>query len=183
MPMKFSFLFILLFTTANIFAQPSDFITLKKKGRTIKTFFAGSNISFTTISGGNFNVQVNNIRNDSIFVTEFIIVQMPTRLGVYVLDTVARYKYSFNYKEIGTIYHDKKGFSFSGSGASLMGGGLLLLVASGVVYIADRSNFSLPLMGAAVGLGLTGYLLTRLQTTNYKIGKKYQLNYISVNPN
>jgi hypothetical protein len=181
--MKSLSLFILLFITANIFAQPSDFITLKKKGRTIKTFFAGSNISFITTGGANFNVQINNIRNDSIFVTEFIIVQVPTRLGVYVLDTLARYKYSFNYREIGTIYNEKKGFSFSGSGASLMGGGLLLVVLSGVNYLVNRSNFSLPLMGAAAGLGLTGYLLTRLQTTNYKIGKKYQLNYISVTPN
>jgi hypothetical protein len=176
-------LLILLLITVNIFAQPSDFITLKKKGKTIKTFFAGSNISFITTGGANFNVQINNIRNDSIFVTEFMIVQVPTRLGVYVLDTAARYKYSFNYREIATIYYDKKGFSFSGSGASLMGGGLLIMVVSGVIYLVDRSSFSLPLVGAAAGLGLTGYLLTRLQTTNYKIGKKYQLNYISVNPN
>lgn len=182
--MKSLSLLILLFTGANIFAQPSDFITLKKKGRTIKTYFAGNSISFITTSKATFfNVQINNIRNDSIFVTEFFITQVPTRLGVYVLDTVARYKYKFHYNEVGTIYYGKKGFNFSGSGASLMGGGLLLLVASGVIYLADRSKFSLPLMGAAAGLGLAGYLLTRLQTTNYKIGKKYRLNYISVNPN
>ncbi len=176
-------LLITLFYTTACFAQPSDFITLKKRGKTIKTYYAGSDIAFITTSGASFNVQINNIRNDSIFVTEFIIVQVPTRLGVYVLDTAARYKYSFNYKEIGTIYYDKKGFSFSGSGSSLMGGGLLIMVISGVVYLVDRSNFSLPLVGAAAGLGLIGYFLTRLQTTNYKIGKKYQLNYISVNPN
>jgi hypothetical protein len=182
--MKSLSLLILLFTVSNIFAQPSDFITLKKKGKTIKTFFAGNSISFITTSKANFfNVQINNIRNDSIFVTEFFITQVPTRLGVYVLDTVARYKYSFNYKEVGTVYNDKKGFNFSGSGASLMGGGLLIMVISGVIYLVDRSKFSLPLVGAAAGLGLIGYFLTRLQTTNYKIGKKYQLNYISVNPN
>jgi hypothetical protein len=172
--MKSLSLLILLFTGANIFAQPSDFITLKKKGRTIKTFFAGNSISFITTSNANFfNVQINNI----------FITQVPTRLGVYVLDTVARYRYGFHYKEVGTIYSDKKGFSFSGSGSSLMGGGLLIMVISGVIYIVDRSKFSLPLVGAAAGLGLIGYFLTRLQTTNYKIGKKYQLNYISVNPN
>jgi hypothetical protein len=171
---------ILLFAAAVAAAQPSDFITLKKNNKTIKTFFAGSNISFITTSGGNFNVQIDNIRNDTLFATEYIIVQVPTRLGVYVLDTAARYKYSFHYNEIGTIYYDKKGFSFAGSGASLMGGGALLLLVSGVIYLADRSKFSLPLVGAAAGLGLTGYLLKRLQTTNYKIGKKYRLNYISV---
>jgi hypothetical protein len=181
--MKLFLLLISSLMAVHIFAQPSDFILLKKKGKTIKTFFSGSHISFITTTGASFAVQIDNIRNDSIFVTEFIIVQVPTRLGVYVLDTVARHKYSFNYRDIGTIYYDKKGFSFSGSGASLMGGGVLLLVASGVVYLADRSNFSLPLAGAALGLGLTGYLVTRLQTTNYKIGKKYQLSYMSVNPN
>jgi hypothetical protein len=181
--MRHFLIIISLFCAVGSIAQPSDFISLKKKGRTIRTFFAGSNISFVTTGGANFNVQINNIQNDSLFVTEFIIVQVPTRLGVYVLDTAARYKYKFHYKEIGTVYYGKKGFNFSGSGASLMGGGLLLLVASGVSYLADRSKFSLPLMGAAAGLGLTGYLLTKLQTTNYKIGKKYQLNYISVNPN
>jgi hypothetical protein len=181
--MKHFYLFILLFTAANVFAQPSDFITLKKNNKTIRTYFAGSNISFITTSGGNFNVQIDNIRHDTLFVTEYIIVQMPTRMGFYVLDTAARYKYNFHYNEIRSVYYEKKGFSFSRSGSSLMGGGALLLLASGINYLANPKKFSLPLMGAAVGLGLTGYLLTRMQNNNYKIGKKYRLNYISVKPN
>jgi hypothetical protein len=178
--MKRLFLLIVLFAAAGAFAQPSDFITLKKRSKTIKTFFAGSNMSFITTSGGNFNVQIDHIRNDTLFVTEYIIVPVPTRLGVYVLDTAARYRYNFHYNEIRSVYYEKKGFNFSRSGGNLMGGGALLLVASGVSYLADRSNFSLPLMGVAAGLGLTGYLLTRMQNNNYKIGKKYRLNYISV---
>lgn len=163
-------------------AQPSDFITLKKRGKTIKTFFKGSTVEFSAINGSSYRVVIDDIRHDSLFVTEYIIVQMPTRLGVYVLDTATRYHYQFHYKDIRAIHYEKKGFNFRNSGYSLMGGSALLLVGSGVSYLADRDKFSPALLGAAAGLGLVGYLLTRLQITNFVIGKKYSLQYIAVQP-
>jgi hypothetical protein len=179
--MKTLYLFILMLVAKSIIAQPSDFFTLKKRGKTVKTFFAGSHISFVTNRGANFfNVHISNVRNDSIFVKEYLIIQVPTSYGAYVLDTAATYRYGFHYKDLATVYHDKKGFSFSGSGASLMGGGLLIMAISGVLYLVDRSQFSLQLVGVSAGLGLVGYLLSRMQNKNFKIGKKYQLNYMSV---
>jgi hypothetical protein len=163
-------------------AQPSDFITLKKRGKTIKTYFKGSTVQFSATNGSSYNVVIDDIRHDTLFATEYIIVQMPTRLGVYVLDTATRYHYQFHYSEIRSIHQEKKGFNFANSGYSLMGGSVLLMLGSGVAYLADRDKFSPALLGAAAGLGVVGYLLTRLQITNFKIGKKYRLHYIAVKP-
>jgi hypothetical protein len=164
-------------------AQPSDFITLQKRGKTIKTFFKGSKINFAATNGSSYQAVIDDIRRDSLWLSEYIIVQMPTRLGVYVLDTAARYRYQFHYKDIQSVFYEKKGFNYRNSGYSLMGGSALLLLGSGVSYLADRDKFSPALLGAAAGLGLVGYLLTRLQTTNFVIGKKYSLHYIAVKPN
>jgi hypothetical protein len=179
LPLSILMVLLLVGTT---WGQPSDFITLKKRGKTIKTYFKGRPVQFSATNGSSYNVVIDDIRHDSLFVTEYIIVQMPTRLGVYVLDTAARYHYQFHYKDIRVVFYDKKGFNYRNSGYSLMGGSALLLLGSGVSYLADRDKFSPALLGAAAGLGLVGYLLTRLQTTNFVIGKKYSLHYIAVKP-
>jgi hypothetical protein len=174
---------VLLLFALPAMGQPSDFMVLKKRNnKTVKTYFQGSPIQFVTTSGGSYNAVIDNINNDSLFVSEYIIVQMPTRLGVYVLDTAARYRYRFHYNEIRSIQYEKKGFNYRNSGASLMGGSILLLLGSGVAYVMDKDNFSPELLGAAVGLGIVGYFLTRLQTNNFAIGKKYKLLYMSVQP-
>lgn len=172
----------LLFIASSALGQSADFITLKKRSKTIKTFFKGSPVNFVGTNGQQYQAVIDDIRNDSLFVSEYIIVQMPTRLGVYVLDTAARYRYKFHYNEVRSVFYEKKGFNYANSGYSLMGGSALLLVGSGIAYLADRSKFSLPLMGAAAGLGVVGYLLTRVQNTNFVIGKKYSLHYIAVKP-
>jgi hypothetical protein len=59
-----------------------------------------------------------------------------------------------------------------------MGGGLLLTIASGVVFLADNKKFSPELLGAAVGLAGLGYLMTRTSGKGMVIGKKYSLVYI-----
>lgn len=181
--MKHIFFILLLLCAAEGYGQSADFISLKKRNKTIKNYFSGSSISFITNSGGNFNVHIDQIRKDSLSVTEFIIGQVPTRLGVYVLDTLARYHYRFHHNEIRSVYYEKKGFSFSRSGASLMGGGLLLILGTGISYILRPGQTSLGLLGVGAGLGVIGYFLTRLQLTRYPIGKKYRLRYVAVTAN
>jgi hypothetical protein len=177
--MKYLFLPILLLFVHAACAQSSDFLVLKKNKKTIRSYFASSYIVFRTQNGGEFNVQIERISKDSLHVIEYLIVQVPTRLGVYVLDTAARYRYRFHVNEIKSIHLDKRGFNFARSGSTLMGGALLLTVATGISYIVDRKRANVNLMLAGLGLGVAGYFISRLQTTNYVIGRKYQLKYVS----
>jgi hypothetical protein len=164
-------------------AQLSDFMVLKKRnGKTIKTFFQGSPILFTTTNGGSHQGVIDKINNDSLFVSEYVVVQMPTRLGVYVLDTAARYRYKFHYNEIRSIHHEKKGFNFARSGISLMGGSVLLLLGNGVSYLVSGRGMRPAILAGIAGLGIVGYFITRLQTSNFVLGNKYHLRYMSVQP-
>lgn len=183
--MKSAFLFFVsLFIYALCLSQPSDFIVLKKDSRTIKSFFAGSLIGFET-DGGFYSGKITAVKKDSLFINQYDVRQVPTNLGVYVLDTVAVYRLKFNYKEISKIENQKrKGFNWAASGGSLLGGGILITAVGlgtwaftkpGTQYHASPA---LVLSGAA--LAGIGYLLLKSNGSYYSIGKKYQLEYIKV---
>lgn len=180
--MKFFLIQLLILSfTSSSFSQSADFVVLKKKNKTIKTFYSGYPISLTTVSGAYINAHIKGIKNDTLFLQEFIIRYLPTTLGTYIKDTAGSYHYNFHYnqiKAIGPVI--KRGFNTKGSGASLFGGGVLLTLASGVVYLADRKNFSAPLLYAAAALGTIGYLLATGGNEGFVIGKKYNLVYMDM---
>ena len=163
-------------------AQSSDFIILKKKNKTVRTYYAGSNIEFVTTNGAYRNGVINKVQNDSIFMQEFVVRRIPTFVGNYILDTAGSYRFSYNYNEIKIFgSKEQKKFNVNGSGAALLGGGILLTLASGVVYLADRDKFSPALMGASAGLAGLGYLLTKSGSKGIVVGKKgYRLQYMGV---
>lgn len=178
------FLFLSFFIYVSVIAQPSDFIVLKKDQRTIKTYFAGSNIGFET-ERGYYAGQITSIKKDSLFINQYDIRQIPTPLGIYVLDTVATYRLAFNYREIlGVEKQKKRGFNWASSGGSLLGGGILITAVGLGSWVftkagsVSRANPGLVIGGAA--LAGAGYLLLRSNNAGYTIGKKYQLQYISV---
>ena len=175
--MKQVLLIISLFITVQSIAQQSDFILFKKKDKTIATYFTGTDIKFTDNSGAYIEGNITAIKNDSIFLKEYVIRQLPTQLGVYILDTTYYY-YQNNYNQIKSIGKSGRHFDWGASGSVLMAGGILLTVASGVVYLADNSKFSPELLIAAVGLTGVGYLLSKQSGKGMVIGKKYSLVYI-----
>jgi len=180
--MKF-FLPLLLLIPAISFAQNADFIILKKKGRTIQTFFSGSNIAFTSTTGGYLNASISGIKDDTIYLKEYIIRYLPTTLGTYIIDTAGSYSYKYHYNQVAAIGQKAKtNFNTKGSGAALLGGGILLTLGSGVVYLADREKFSAPLLIAAAGLGTLGYFMARGKKGGggMVIGKKYKLVYMNM---
>jgi hypothetical protein len=63
-----------------------------------------------------------------------------------------------------------------------MGGGALLALGSGVVYIADREKFSAPLLLSSIGLGTIGYFMAKGKKGGnaIPIGKKYKLVYMNM---
>ena len=178
------FLFIFPFIYTAILSQPSDFIVVKKDQRTVKSFFAGSTISFET-DRGYYSGQIISIKKDSLFINQYDIRQRPTNLGVYVLDTVATYRLAFNYKEILKIEKQKKrGFDWSSSGGNLLGGGILITAVGLGSWVFTKagtpSHASPALVIGGAALAGVGYLLLRSNNAGYTIGKKYQLQYIRV---
>ena len=171
-----------MFSSAAI-AQPSDFIILKKRNKTVSNIYAGSNFEFTTKSGAYRNGLLKRIYNDSILVQEFQVRHIPTTVGGVIYDTIGSFSYSYHYLDIHTLGRQRKGFNVSGSGSALMGGSALLIVASGVSYLADRDKFSPELLWVSVGLGGVGYLLSKAGSKGTVIGKKgYALQYIDATP-
>jgi hypothetical protein len=190
MPM-FSFLFcpmkcllpFLVFFSLTCFAQNADFLILKKKGKTVQTFFSGGNISFTSITGAYINAHINGIKNDTLYLQEFIIRYLPTTLGTLFIDTAGSYHYKYHYNQLAAIgQKPKTNFNTRGSGAALMGGGILLTLGSGIVYLADKEKFSAPLLLASVGLGTLGYFMAKGKKDGggMLIGKKYKLIYMNM---
>jgi hypothetical protein len=162
-------------------AQPSDFIILKKKNRTVQTFYAGTNIEFVTTSGAYRNALITQIKNDSIYLQEFLVRKIPSTLGFIIYDTAGSFRYIYNYKEIKSFGKEHKHFNVSGSGAALMGGGTLLALGSGVVYLADRKEFSPTLLLASIGLAGLGYVMNKSAAKGITIGKNnYRLQYMDM---
>lgn len=173
----------LVFLSCCVYAQPSDFIALKKKGRTIQSYYTGTHIEFITSSGAYRNALINRIYGDTLYLQEFEVRLLPTTFGTYIRDTVGSYRFKYHHNQIASLGPKKQKFNWSGSGSSLMGGGLLLMVGSGVVYLADRNNFSPGLLGAATVLTGIGYLLNKSGSKGIVPGKrKYTLEYIDVTP-
>ena len=167
------------FISIQSFAQSSDFILFKNKDRTMATWFTGTEIKFTDKSGAYIEGKITAIKHDSLFIKQYIIRQVPAQLGFYVLDTTYYY-YQNNYNQVKSIGKSGRRFDWAASGGVLMGGGILLTVASGVVFLADNKKFSPELLIAAVGLTGVGYLLSRQSGKGMVIGKKYSLVYIKV---
>jgi hypothetical protein len=169
----------IIFVSAFAYGQGSDFIILKKRNKTVKTFYAGSNIEFVTTSGAYRNGLINTIERDTIFMQEFLVQRIPTTFGTYILDTAGSFRYKYDYHEVQIFGKEQKGFNVSGSGAALLGGGILLTLGSGVVYLADRKHFSGSLMAASAGLAVAGYFLSKSGSKGMVIGKKgYRLQYM-----
>ena len=183
--MKTVFVFItIILCSGYCAAQPSDLLILKKNNHTLQTFFPGNEITFRT-SSGNYGGIIKSISHDTIFLIYYDIRQMPTNLGVYVLDTVATYPFAVNCKEIIGFGKTKKNkFDWSGSGGALLGGGLLLTTVGLGTWLFTKPNsryYASPyLVGGAAFLGGIGYFLMKSGNKEMMLGKKYSLEYIKV---
>jgi uncharacterized protein (UPF0303 family) len=169
---------LFVFTTC---AQKNDFLILKRKSRTVQMFFKGSSIEFLTIKGDYRNAVINDIKNDSIFLREYIVNRVPSTLGFFFMDTLGSYRYAYHYKQLYKFNKQHKKFDVNGSAAALLGGGTIITLASGVIYVADNKKFSLPLLATGAGLATLGYFWGKQSIKGITIGKnKYSLQYINI---
>ncbi|MBX2935277.1 MAG: hypothetical protein KF825_13610 [Ferruginibacter sp.] len=173
---------VFLFITVPTMSQQADFIILKKHDKTVATYYSGMHISFTSTSGAYLSdAYINGIKNDTLYLQQFIIQYLPTNIGTFIIDTVGSYHYKYHYNQVAAIGRkERTNFNLKGSGASLMGGGALLALGSGIVFLADKEKFSTPLLLASVGLGTLGYFMVKGKKTGMVIGKKYKLQYMNM---
>lgn len=180
-------LFVLFLATFSFFsskAQSSDLLILKKNNRTLQTFFPGNEIIFNT-STRSYDAVIQLINHDSLFLIQYDIRQVPTSLGIYILDTLGTYPFSINYKEItGFGTYGNKKFNWAGSGGALLGGGTLLTTVGLGTWLFTKPKtryYSSPyLVGGAALLAGIGYLLAKSNGKKMVLGKKYTLEYIAV---
>jgi len=172
---------VLFFSFTAAYSQPSDFMILKKKNKTIHTYYAGTQIEFVTNNGIYKDAMITKIANDTVYLQEFLVRQAQTSLGFYITDTAGSFRYAYDYRQIRSIGKKQKGFNVSGSGAALFGGGTVLTLGSGIAYLADRNKFSPALMIASAALAGIGYWMMKSGSKGIVIGKKnYRLEYVKV---
>ncbi|MBS1737714.1 MAG: hypothetical protein JSS98_14085 [Bacteroidetes bacterium] len=177
------FLLILcFFCYCKSYAQ-NDLLVLKKNNKTIQSFYPGSALNFST-ANGNFSTYITGVQKDSIYVVQYDIRTVPTNLGVYMLDTVARYNFGINYRDIISLGKMNNHFDWSASGGALFGGGLLITTVGLGTWIFTKPNskyYASPyLVGGAALLAGIGYLMAHKSAAGFVIGKKYKLEYISL---
>lgn len=180
--MRFLFTILIFCISALAANAQSDLLVLKKNGRTIQSFFPGSEIYFYTKDRA-YNAYVTSVDRDSVFLVQYDIKKLYTNLGIYILDTGGRYQYAIAYKEIAGFVKERGNF-LSGSGAALMGGGVVLTTAGLITWIFAKPNtryYARPgFVITSAALAGVGYLLTKTGSKKIRLGKKYTLHYIKV---
>ena len=175
-------LFVAFFLVTKCDAQ-SDLLILKKSGKTVQSFYAGTQMHFFT--GAHYHEgSVTAIEKDSVYLVYYDVKQVMTKLGVYMLDTVATYPFAVDYRDITAFKKERKNFDWGASGAVLMGGGLLLTVAGLLTWVFTKPNSEYYastefVVGAAV-IAVAGYFIAKLANKDIKLGKKYSLLYIKL---
>jgi hypothetical protein len=104
--------------SSTAYCQQADFIVLKKNQKTVKNFYSGTHIEFVATNGAYRNALITGIKNDSLYLQEFIVYRMPTTLGTYILDTTGSFSYAYHYNQIKSFGKPQKGFNVGGSGAA-----------------------------------------------------------------
>lgn len=186
-------LFLLILLTTLLFqasAQPSDYIVLKKKNnRTLKTYFPGTFLSAVTYTGFTLNGVIRQIKNDSVFIEQWEVRQVPTQFGVPALDTIV-YTIRMHYQEIRQYLYttSRSGISTRRGGGMIQqimiigGAGFIVLEAVNTIYRGESfsDGNKLTVMAIAAGIATTGILWKHLQSRGDRTGKKYKVIYVKM---
>ena len=171
-------------------AQPSDYIVLKKKNnRTLKTYFPGTFLSALTYTGFTLNGVIKEIKNDSVFIEQWEVRQVPTQFGVPALDTIV-YTIRMHYQEIRQYLYttNRSGASRRRGGGMIQqimiigGTGFIVLELVNTLYRGESlsDGNKLTVMAIAAGIAATGMLWKHLQSRGEKSVKKYKVIYVDM---
>ena len=158
---------------------------LKKKNRVIQTWFSGQHIYVELKNGNWINALINKIQLDSLYLQPFATPVVLNRFGMPVTDTVF---YGVMNVAVNNLHAFPKNESVSyiknGLLLQLGGGGYLLLnvintVSNNEPVFGDKNILKISLAAAVLAIGT---VIHTTHKSNYIIGKKYQVEYISSKP-
>src|SRR6516164_1662095 len=116
----------------------SNELLLKKKNKTIISYFVGHYIMLQTVNNTFADGIITKITKDSIFIQHFDMERSETANGAVYIDTAFRYTTAIYYQDIGKILLPIK-YARKTNGTILMvaGGGVLVLGAVNGLYRGD----------------------------------------------
>lgn len=184
-------LLICFFFTATlpVRAQVPDFISVKKpNGVSVKSYYAGLNISFMATDGRRYNALIDKIANDSIYLRYFTTAPYTNIFGTVSYDTVTTYILQLHYKDIKYIYTPKSNYrnhylGTLGKYAAIGGLGYTFLNLFNGLFIEKAKPLlddrNVRNVAIATGIGGAGWLLSK----KYGSGKKnnrYKIVYVDM---
>lgn len=147
----------------------------------------GSPITFQTYSGKTTEGIIQKIKNDSLWVMGYNIQIVPTRFGVTMVDTTSVYVVKVHYRDIASIYLNKKGKrlpllaskALTAGGFGYAGLNTINHVLDGDTKLyAQKDNYQR--LVTATAIGVSGFILWKLfKKTNYS-RKRHKIVYVKL---
>jgi len=165
MPRFNSAIILFLFLLPVLSEAQTDLLILKDRRMNVHTYTVGTELVLKTIYDQWFQGTITDMRHDSLLIN-----------GT-----------AFHYREIAAIRIMHNNFSNSVLAAGMMvaGGGIFVLGAVNGLYRGDKSKDWYTGSGLITGgaLLVAGFLLTKTRYKTYRLGGKYKLEYLVLNPN
>ncbi len=173
-------LIAVLFSALRVQAQ-EDYVILKKGNKTIQRFVSGSYIDFRLDNYQWMSGYITAIKHDSLFIRQFQV----TTIGS-ISDTSTFGIFPIHINDIKAFPKQPESFEFIKNGTLFMigGGGYAVLnIANGLINNEEVfSGSNLTKLGIALGVAGVGVIMNVTHSDVIKVGKKYKLQYVKLNP-
>lgn len=163
----------------------SDFIILKKRNTSVKTYFVGTYFSCILSNDELLGGYIRKIQNDTLYIRPFTLQVYVDAWGLTGTDTAYSSVVRVSIKQIKGVPNIKRSFEY------VRDGSLLEIGAGGYMALNIINNLSkkqpllgetnAPRLGTAAGIFALGLLLHFTHSEYITLGRKYHLDYIRLN--
>jgi len=163
----------------------SDFIVLKKRNTSLKTYFVGTYMSLVLSNDELLGGYIKKIQNDTVYIRPFTLQVYLNAFGFATTDTAWSSIVRVAIKNIKGVPNIKRSFEY------IRDGSLIEIGAGGYILLNIINNLShkeplfgeqnAPRLGTAAGVFAVGLLLQLTRQPYITLGKRYHLDYIRLN--
>jgi len=178
--MKHLLIIIVVFSSLTAVAQ-GDFILLRKNNVVIQSYFKGSYFTGQLNNGQWVEGRIMQIKDDSLFMEQMEVRQVPSIFGTPMLDTVRYGLLKLSLKDIHALPKKEHGIGIVNNGSLFMVGAAgyaVLNIVNGLTQSGQQpitSSQNIINLSIAAGVFLFGEILHWTHHKYIIIGKKYQL--------